>query len=80
MAGLKESVQSFQNEVSEVGSRDVLTLMLLTQYFDAIKEIGVSGKATTVFVPSNPGAVADLASQMRSGILQADAANLQGRR
>jgi len=80
MAGLKESVQSFQNEVSEVGSRDVLTLMLLTQYFDAIKEIGVTGKATTVFVPSNPGAVADLASQMRSGILQADAANLQGRR
>lgn len=72
MAGLKESVQSFQNEVNEVGSRDVLSLMLLTQYFDAIKEIGVSGKASTVFIPSNPGAVADLASQVRDGILQAD--------
>lgn len=72
MAGLKESVQSFQSEVSEVGSRDVLSLMLLTQYFDAIKEIGVTGKASTVFIPSNPGAVADLASQVRDGILQAD--------
>lgn len=73
MAGLKESVQSFQSGVNEVGSRDVLTLMLLTQYFDAIKEIGVTGKASTVFIPSNPGAVADLASQVRDGILQADA-------
>ena len=79
MAGLKESVQSFQSEVNEVGSRDVLSLMLLTQYFDAIKEIGVSGKTSTVFVPSNPGAVADLASQVRAGILQGDAANVNRR-
>ena len=78
MAGLKESVQSFQGEVSEVGSKDVLSLMLLTQYFDAIKEIGVGGGATTVFIPSNPGAVADMAAQVRAGILQGDAANLSG--
>lgn len=37
MSGLRESVQSFQTEVTEVNSRDVLSLMLLTQYFDTIK-------------------------------------------
>ncbi|KAI8103557.1 hypothetical protein M9435_004892 [Picochlorum sp. BPE23] len=79
MAGLKESVQSFQTDVTEVGSKDVLTLMLLTQYFDAIKEIGTTGKSTTVFVPNNPGAVADMASQIRAGILEGDAANINRR-
>ena len=74
MSGLRESVQAFQNEVTEVNSRDVLSLMLLTQYFDAVKEIGCSGRATTIFVPSNPGAVADMAGQIRNGVLQADAA------
>lgn len=73
MSGLRESVQSFQSEVTEVNSRDVLSLMLLTQYFDAIKEIGVSGNSSTVFVPSNPGAVGDMAAQIRMGVLQAEA-------
>lgn len=75
MSGLRESVQSFQSEVTEVGSRDVLSLMLLTQYFDAIKEIGTSGRASTIFVPSAPGAVSDLATQIRDGVLQGEAAN-----
>lgn len=73
MSGLRESVQSFQTEVTEVGSKDVLSLMLLTQYFDAIKEIGTSGRASTIFVPSAPGAVADMAGQIRDGVLQAEA-------
>ena len=75
MAGLRESVQAFQSEVTEVNSRDVLSLMLLTQYFDTLKEVGISGKASTIFVPSNPGSVADLDAQIRNGVLQADAAS-----
>ncbi len=74
MNRLRESVQAFQSEVTEVNSRDVLSLMLLTQYFDAIKEIGVAGKASTIFVPSNPGAVSDIAGEIRNGVLQAGAA------
>ena len=74
MSGLRESVQAFQTEVTEVNSRDVLSLMLLTQYFDTIKEVGCSGRASTIFMPSNPGAVADMAGQIRSGVLQAEAA------
>jgi len=74
MSGLRESVQAFQTEVTEVGSRDVLSLMLLTQYFDAIKEVGTSGHTSTLFIPSNPGAVADMAEQIRNGVLQAGAA------
>lgn len=74
MTGLRESVQAFQSEVTEINSRDVLSLMLLTQYFDAVKEIGVQGKASTIFIPINPGSVNDLASEIRNGVMQAGAA------
>lgn len=79
MSGLRESVQAFQSEVTEVGSRDVLSLMLLTQYFDAIKEVGCNGKNSTLFIPSNPGAVADMAEQIRNGVLMGNAATTMRR-
>lgn len=34
----------------------------------------MSGRSNTLFIPSNPGAVADMASQIRDGVLQAGAA------
>jgi hypothetical protein len=43
MSGLQESVTAFQTGVTEVNSRDVISLMLLTQYFDALREIGNKG-------------------------------------
>ena len=79
MTGLRESVQSFQSEVTEINSKDVLSLMLLTQYFDAVKEIGMSNKSSTIFIPSNPGAVSDLATEIRNGVLQAGAAQTMRR-
>lgn len=43
MSGLQESVTAFETAVSEVNSRDVISLMLLTQYFDALRDIGAKG-------------------------------------
>lgn len=80
MTGLRESVQAFQSEVSEVGSRDVLSLMLLTQWVDAVKEIGSKNNASTIFIPSNPGAITDMAGEIRNGMLQAGLGQQQMRR
>ena len=74
MAGLRESVQAFQSEVTEVNSKDVLSLMLLTQYFDCMKSIGEGPNSSTVFMPSTPAGVTDMATQIRNGVMQADAA------
>ncbi|CAK9087087.1 Hypersensitive-induced response protein 1 (OsHIR1) [Durusdinium trenchii] len=53
--GLRESVVQFTDNVSDISSADVMQLMLMTQYLDTMKDIGASSKATTVFIPSNPG-------------------------
>jgi len=68
--GLRESIVLFKDEVQGVDSAAVMDLMLVTQYFDTLKDIGASSKATTVFMPHQPGGVADVASQVRNGFLQ----------
>lgn len=45
-------------------------MVLVTQYFDTMKEIGASSKSNSVFIPHGPGAVKDIASQIRDGLLQ----------
>jgi len=48
--------------------------LALAQYFDTMRDIGSSGKATTVFVPHQPGSLGDISAQIRSGVLQGAAA------
>lgn len=71
--GLRESIVAFQGEVEGVNSASVMDLMLVTQYFDTLKDIGASSKTNTVFMPHQPGGVADVASQVRNGFMQAAA-------
>merc|ERR1712187_810737 len=73
--GLKDSITSGSNEV--LSSEKVSELLLVTQYFETLRDIGAQSKAHTVFVPSGRGGVSDIASQIRNGVLQASAAPSQ---
>eukprot|EP01068_Selenidium_serpulae_P007587 Selendium_serpulae@DN4756_c0_g1_i1.p2 len=66
--GLQESVTDFQS-VKGLDSKEVLDLVLITQYFDTLKELGEHSKGQTLFVPHNPGALATLAEEIRGGIV-----------
>lgn len=72
--GLRDSVLAFSENVPGTSAKDVMDMVLVTQYFDTMKEIGASSKASAVFVPHGPGAVRDIASQIREGLLQGNAA------
>jgi regulator of protease activity HflC (stomatin/prohibitin superfamily) len=73
--GLAQSVKDFQEGVADVSSKDVMDLIMITQYFDMMHHIGTSkSKGTnTIFIPHSPGAVSDIASQLRNGFLEAKA-------
>lgn len=71
--GLRESVLAFSHNVEGTSAKDVLDMVLVTQYFDTMKEIGASGKSSTVFIPHGPGHVKDIAEQIRNGQLQGNA-------
>ncbi|CAM8924076.1 unnamed protein product [Rhodiola kirilowii] len=69
--GLRDSVLGFSVNVPGTSAKDVMDMVLVTQYFDTMKEIGASAKSSAVFIPHGPGAVRDIADQIRDGLLQA---------
>jgi regulator of protease activity HflC (stomatin/prohibitin superfamily) len=70
--GLRESVSQFQESVQGASAQDVMTMVLLTQYLDTMKEIGASSRGTTILMPHSPGALADLKGQIQSAIMTAN--------
>lgn len=70
--GLRESVDEFQKTVPSATAQDVMNLVLMTQYFDTLKEIGASSQTNTILIPHSPGNLSDLASQMRNAMITAD--------
>ncbi|CAL9097535.1 unnamed protein product [Musa acuminata var. zebrina] len=71
--GLRDSVLAFSVNVPGTTAKDVMDMVLVTQYFDTMKEIGASSKSSSVFIPHGPGAVRDIAAQVRDGLLQGSA-------
>lgn len=70
--GLKESVQNFSDNVSGAKAEDVMNLVLMTQYFDTIKDIGLSSKTNTILIPHSPGGMGDISEQMRNAVITAN--------
>ena len=72
--GLQESVENFSTKVGGVKSQDVMNLVMMTQYFDTIKELGMSGKNSTILIPHGPSGMQDLSDQIRNAMITADVA------
>lgn len=69
--GLRENIVNFSHKVEGTSAKDVMDLIMVTQYFDTIKELGNSSKNTTVFIPHGPGHVRDIGDQIRNGVMEA---------
>jgi regulator of protease activity HflC (stomatin/prohibitin superfamily) len=67
--GLRDSVEAFKASVEGATARDVMMLVLMTQYFDTLKEIGAQAKSNTILVPHSPGAMPDFFEQIQNAIL-----------
>ena len=70
--GLKESVESFSSKIDGANAQEVMNLVLMTQYFDTIKDIGLSGKGNTILIPHSPGGMQDISSELRNAIITAN--------
>merc|ERR1712050_538464 len=69
--GLKDSITQGTGE--SLTSDKVSELLLITQYFETLRDIGATNKTSCVFVPHGVGGVTDIASQIRNGVMQASA-------
>ncbi|MGD0903457.1 MAG: SPFH domain-containing protein, partial [Terracidiphilus sp.] len=73
--GLQVSIEQFQKVVDGASSRDVMQLVLVTQYFDTLKSIGESDRTNTLFLAHSPGAVKEVSEQILQSMLVAERAN-----
>lgn len=72
VAGLRDSVDEFQRSVPGTTAKDVMNLVLMTQYFDMLKEIGASSRSNAILIPHTPGNLASLSEQIRNAMVEAD--------
>ena len=53
-----------------------MTLVLMSQYCDTLKEIGAKSGTNSVFLSSSPASISDLEGQIRNGLLSAEMAKI----
>lgn len=73
--GLSESVSEFQAHVPGSSPHDVMQIVLMTQYFDMLKELSAHSATNTILVPHSPSHLNDLTEQMRNSFISAQAAS-----
>ena len=71
VAGLRESVDEFRRSVPGTTAKDVMNLVLMTQYFDMLKEIGASSRSNAILIPHSPGNLSALTDQIRTAMIEA---------
>ena len=74
--GLQVSIEQFQKVVDGASSKDVMQLVMVTQYFDTLKSIGENDKTNTLFLAHSPSAVKDVSAQILDSMLVAGSAKL----
>ena len=52
-----------------------MNLVLMTQYFDMLKEIGASTRSTAILIPHSPGHLSSLSEQIRNAMIEAEQVN-----
>ena len=52
-----------------VGAKEVMDLMLVTQYFDMMKDIGADSKSNAIFMTHSPAALSGLTEALSNGIM-----------
>ena len=67
--GLRDTVNGFAQEVEGTGPKDVMDLLLLTQYFDMIKDIGKHKTCITIFLPHIPHSIEQLRSDLKNSFV-----------
>jgi hypothetical protein len=55
--------------------REVMQLVLVTQYFDTLKSIGENDKSNTLFLSHSPAAVKEVSDQILESMLVAERAS-----
>jgi regulator of protease activity HflC (stomatin/prohibitin superfamily) len=72
--GLRDSIEKFTTSVEGATPRDAMSMVLLTQYFDTLKEVAGTNRSNTILMPHTPNALAELMEQFRTTLITGELA------
>src|SRR5579871_1599953 len=72
--GLQVSIEQFQKVVEGASAKEVMQLVMVTQYFDTLKSIGESDRTNTLFLTHSPAGVKEVSDQIMQSMLVAQRA------
>jgi regulator of protease activity HflC (stomatin/prohibitin superfamily) len=67
MDGLRESIVEFSTDVQDTTPRDVMDLLVLSQYFDTLRELGANKETQVIYIASEP----ESGTSVKSALMQA---------
>ncbi|MDO8953368.1 MAG: SPFH domain-containing protein [Gammaproteobacteria bacterium] len=70
--GLKDSVEDFRKAVPEATANSVMNLVLTTQYYDTLKEIGANNRSSVILTP---GKAENLSDHLREAVITGNIVN-----
>lgn len=65
--GFKESVEDFHKSLATVTHEEIMQFVLMTQYFDTIRDIGANSKNSSILMPHSPGGMREFQDQIITG-------------
>lgn len=68
--GYQESVAGLQ-QATGVDAREIMSVVLMTQYFDALRDMAIGGRNSVIFANHTPGTIADTQAQFLEALLAA---------
>jgi len=71
--GMKRSVEELKGAYPGATNDTIINMLMMTQYFETLSQIGAKSNATTVFIPNTPDALLNIRQQ----IMEATASTLK---
>lgn len=71
--GFKSSIGDLKEVTgSDVETQDVMNMVMMVQYFDALRDIGTSGQNNAVLIPYGPGGSNEIFQQMTQAMITSE--------
>jgi regulator of protease activity HflC (stomatin/prohibitin superfamily) len=67
--GLRQSIAEFKQDVGNIDTKEVMSLIITAQYFDTLKEMAKNGNLNSIMIPHSPATPADLQQQIRDALI-----------
>jgi len=76
--GLSESAEVVQANMESMSAETIMSLLLMTQYFDTLQSMADKSGTRTIFMPHSPSGMGDIYSQVQNAVMMGETMDALG--